>query len=112
LEGIERTLTDCAQPTAMLSKRASPEDSISLALTMLRSEAMQTLTMATSPGVKRRTTMNETGSSSNGATGGGETGLTGVAQPLRAVLHSAMSTALRIDLYRLVSMPLASRGLI
>jgi hypothetical protein len=113
LPGVERSLTDWAHPTAMLSKRASPEDSTRLALTMVRSAETHTLTIATSPGTKRRTTMNETGSSSNGAMGGGvEADLKGVAQPLRAATQNAMSTVVRIDLYRPVSIRLARPGLI
>jgi len=119
LEGAVRNLTDCAQPSAMLSKRTSPEDSTTLALAMVRLGVTQTLTMATSPGVKRRTTRNDTGSSSNGLIAGGaetglpvETGLTYARHPLRALTATAMRTAVRIDLSRPVSIRLGARGLI
>ena len=110
--GADRNLTNRAQSTAMLSKRASPEDSSTLALTMVRSGATHTLTMATSPGVIRRMdTRNDTGSSSKGTTGKATgTGLTGVAQPLTAATHTATMAAVRIRSTRSVSIRRRPRG--
>lgn len=112
MAGATRNLTDWAQPSAMLSKRASPEDATRSELTMDRSGATQTRTMATSPGVNRRTTMKDTGSPSNGASGvGGEGRLIGRAHPLRVLMQTAMKTAVRIDLSRQVSVRPAVPGL-
>ena len=110
----DRTLTNRAQSTAMLSKRASPDDSSTLALTMVRSCATHTLTMATSPGVIRRAdTRNDTGSSSKGATGKTTgTGLTGAAQPLTAATHTATMTAVRMRSTGSVSIRRRRRGFV
>jgi hypothetical protein len=112
--GADRNLTNRAQSTAMLSKRASPDDSSTLALTMVRSGATQTLTMATSPGVTRHIdTRNDTGSSSKGPTGNATgTGLTGSAQPLTAATHTATMTAVRIGSTRSVSIRRRRRGFV
>jgi hypothetical protein len=112
--GADRNRINRAQSTAMLSKRASPEDSSTLELAMVRSGATHTLTMATSPGVIRRTdTRKDTGSSSKGSTGKGTgTGLTGATHPLTAATNTATKTAIRIDITRRVSIRPRPRGLV
>jgi hypothetical protein len=112
--GVDLNLTNRAQSTAMLSKRASPDDSSTLALTMVRSGATHTSTMATSPGVIRRAdTRNDTGSSSKGATGKATgTGLPGAAQPLAAATHTATMIAVRIRSTRSAIIRRRRRGFI